>query len=480
MAAYGQTAGLRPYGDLPRPTTTRNLPPILDAHTALRKMARVRRILFIAEAVTLAHVARALVLARSLDGSRFDVHLAWDPRFNALLGETTHGFHALHSLPTAEFLRRLSCSAPTHDARTLRSYVREDVATIEDVKPDLIVGDFRLSLAVSAQLTGVPLITVANAYWSPYHRQTFVFPEYDYPLSRFVGQAVALRLFPVLRPLAFAAHAAPLNAVLREHGLHPIGHDIRTMYTCGDWTAYADIPQLVPTENPPPSHRYIGAILWSPSLPFPSWWHDLPADRPIVYVTLGSSGEGRALPRVLEALADAPLTVIASTAGRIQVRHAPANARIMDFVPGTEAARRSALVICNGGSPTTYQALAAGTPVLGLTSNNMDQHLNMAAVCRAGAGETLRAQDVSARSVSEMATRILHTADYAAAARRIASAHCEWEPTSQFARLVDDALGVGGGLDDGGTDGAGAWRSRPRSQIARDQPLAPGNGGPTG
>jgi UDP:flavonoid glycosyltransferase YjiC (YdhE family) len=241
------------------------------------------------------------------------------------------------------------------------------------------------------------------------------------------------------------------------------------MYTCGDWTAYADIPQLVPTENPPPSHRYIGAILWSPSLPFPTWWHDLPADQPIVYVTLGSSGEGRTLPRVLEALADAPVTVIASTAGRVQVRDAPANARIMEFLPGTEAARRSALVICNGGSPTTYQALAAGTPVLGLTSNNMDQHLNMAAVRRAGAGETLCARDASARRVSEMVRRMLRTADYAAAAGRIARAHREWEPTSQFGRLVDDVLGVGDGLDGGGIDGASAWRSHPNAQVARDR-----------
>jgi UDP:flavonoid glycosyltransferase YjiC (YdhE family) len=407
-------------------------------------MAPIRRILFVAEAVTLAHVARTFVLARSLRRNRFDVHLAWDARFNALLGEMTCPFHPLQSLPTEEFLRRLSRSLPMHDAGTLRSYVRDDLATIETVKPDLIVGDFRLSLAVSARIAGVPLVTVANAYWSPFRRETFVFPEYDYPLSRIVGQAVALRLFPVLRPLAFATHTAPLNAVLREHGLTPIGHDVRTMYTHGDLTAYADIPELVPTENLPPSHRYIGAVLWSPAVPFPPWWHELAADKPIVYVTLGSSGEAPLLPRVLEALADLPITVIASTAGRIATRNAPTNARIAEFLPGIEAARRAALVICNGGSPTTYQALAAGTPVLGLVSNNMDQHLNMAAVRRVGAGEVLRGRDVDCRCIRETALTILQTADYAAAAKVIADAHRKWDSTSRFARLVDDVLRDGG------------------------------------
>ena len=35
------------------------------------------RILFLAEAVTLAHVARAVALARSLDPDQYGVHLAW-------------------------------------------------------------------------------------------------------------------------------------------------------------------------------------------------------------------------------------------------------------------------------------------------------------------------------------------------------------------------------------------------------------------
>ena len=42
---------------------------------------RRRRILFVGEAVTLAHVARPFALARSLDAARYDVQFACDPRF---------------------------------------------------------------------------------------------------------------------------------------------------------------------------------------------------------------------------------------------------------------------------------------------------------------------------------------------------------------------------------------------------------------
>ena len=155
------------------------------------------------------------------------------------------------------------------------------------------MGDFRLSLAVSARKAGVKHIAVANAYWSPYGTQTFLFPEYEYPLSRLVGRSAARSVFRLLRPIGFAAHTRPLNVVCREHGLPGIGHDIRVMYTFGDFTAYADVPELVPLRNLPANHRYVGAVLWSPAVRKPEWWDRLPDDRPIVYVTPGSSGESR-------------------------------------------------------------------------------------------------------------------------------------------------------------------------------------------
>lgn len=68
----------------------------------------------------------------------------------------------------------------------------------------------------------------------------------------------------------------------------------------------------------------------------------------------------------LNALADLPVTVIAATAGRNHLKNVPANAFVADYLPGEAAAARSAVVLCNGGSPTTQQALAAGVPVIGL------------------------------------------------------------------------------------------------------------------
>jgi len=400
----------------------------------------VTRVLFIAEAVTLAHVARANALARTLDPTRYDVHAAWDPRFNELIGDLPFTFHPIRSLSSEQFLRRLARGMPMHDRKTLQRYVEDDLAVIRTVSPHVVVGDFRLSLAASARLAGVPHVAIANAYWSPFGKQTFVFPEYDYPLAGIVGARMATSIFQWLRPIGFAMHTRPLNAVLRAHGLPGIGGDIRTMYTFGDYTAYADIPGLALTYELPASHRYIGAVLWSPAVERPPWWDSLPDDRPVVYVTPGSSGEQQWLPVVLDALAGLPVTVIAATAGRIRIDRPPANARLSDFLPGTAAAARSSLVICNGGSPTTYQALAAGVPVLGLSGNNMDQHLNMDAVRRAGAGDILRARGVTAAAVHAAVRSLLGDSRSVEAARTLARAHGACRADERFPRLIEEIV----------------------------------------
>lgn len=375
-----------------------------------------RRILFVGEAVTLAHVSRPFVLAKSLDPAQYDVHLACDPRFNKLLGPLPFPHHAIRTIPSQRFLDALARGSPVYDTQTLREYVAADRGLLAELKPDLVVGDFRLSLSVGARLAGVPYATITNAYWSPYARQRWPLP--DLPMNRFLGVGLAKVLFRLVRPLAFATHCVPLNRVRRENGLPKLGADLRRIYTDADYVLYADVPELVPVYDAPPNHLYLGPVLWSPAVDRPPWWDDLPADRPIVYVTLGSSGRSDLLAMVLKALADLPVTVIAATAGRVKLGEVPSNAFVADYLPGEAAAARAAVVICNGGSPTTQQALAAGKPVIGL-AGNLDQHLNMSAVERADAGVLLRAAKTRETAVREAVSRVISQPSYSHAAARM-------------------------------------------------------------
>jgi UDP:flavonoid glycosyltransferase YjiC (YdhE family) len=396
-----------------------------------------RRVLFVGEAVTLAHVARPVALAQVLDPDLYDICLAVDPRYSQLLGSLTIPVRPIRSIPAEQFLAALARGAPLYSAETLRAYVKEDLQLLGAVAPDLVVGDFRLSLGISARLAKVPYVAISNAYWSPFARVRFPMPEL--PMVRYLGVTLARILFRVGRPVAFAMHTRPMNRVRREHGLPGLGYDLCRVYTDADYTLYADVPELVPVPRLPDNHEFIGPILWSPPVKPPDWWDQLPADRPVIYVTMGSSGASESLERVLSALRDLRVTVMAATAGRISPAQATGNALVADFLPGEAAAARAALVICNGGSPTTHQALAAGRPVLGIASN-MDQHLNMEAVQRAGAGELLRAGRADAFGIRSAVERILADPSYTAAAGRLARAFSHYHAPSRFQALIKRVL----------------------------------------
>lgn len=392
-------------------------------------------ILLVAEAVTLAHYGRIATLSRTLPTSDYHVIVAADPRYRALDEIPGTDFYPIWSVPSSQFSQALEQGRPLYDVKTLMRYVEEDLALIDAVKPDLIVGDFRLSLAVSAPLRKVPYASIVNAYWSPY--ADIAYPVPDLPVTRILGVRMAQKLFNAVRPMAFALHARPLNRVRRRYGLPPMGLDLRNVYTWGEYTLYADIPEVVPTSTLPERHRYLGPVLWSTHTPMPDWWSSVPQDKPIVFLTLGSSGQAYLLPMALIALSQLPVTVIAATAGKIVPSDAPANAYIANYLPMDIATQRAQLVICNGGSLTTYQALASGVPVIGLPTN-LDQYLNTSLIVRQGAGLLVRGGEASPEMIRMAVLSALNEPRFTQAAQRLRADMVRYPAEHRFRATIEE------------------------------------------
>lgn len=362
------------------------------------------RVLFVAEAVTLAHMARPAVLAAALPGDRYQYVFAASDRYLSLFPELALRHRPLWSISSGDFLNKLSKGKALYSREILTRYVEADLELIDAVLPDLIIGDFRLSLSISARLRQIPYGTVSNAYWTPY--ATGKVPVPTLPLTRALGPRLGQHLFDLARPAAFALHCRPLNAVRRHFGLPPLGHDLRSVYSDGDQVLVADMAEYFPLPNPPEHVHHIGPLTWAPSSALPDWWHDLDSSQPVVYVNLGSSGPAELLPRILEGLADMPVSVIAATAGQTGLQSVPSNVRVSEYLPGDIATETADLVICNGGSLTTYQAIVTGTPVLGICTN-LDQHLNMGYLARAGIGSSLRSETLGPKQLRETCSKLL-------------------------------------------------------------------------
>ena len=145
------------------------------------------------------------------------------------------------------------------------------------------------------------------------------------------------------------------------------------------------------------------------------------------------------LPRVFEALAELGLPAMVATAGRAQFSHLPSGIRTASYLPGTAAARRSQLVICNGGSLTGYQALAAGVPVVGIASN-LDQFLNMQALEKAGVGVTLRADRASVRAIRAAVAEVVRDQRKRECSARIGASVDEAIAPHKFAAFLQSTL----------------------------------------
>jgi len=193
----------------------------------------VKRILFIGEGVALAHVSRPLVLAKAAHSEGHEVVFATDERNRWALAGAPFELQPLDSITPAQFLSAISRGAPLFDYEALASYVEDDLALIERVRPDLVVGDLRLSLSVSARVARVPYVAIANAYWSPFLKREH-WPVPPLPRLRSVPLPVANALFRLIRPAAFGWHARPLDRVRRKYGLPSIGpRRAKNLHGCG-------------------------------------------------------------------------------------------------------------------------------------------------------------------------------------------------------------------------------------------------------
>jgi UDP:flavonoid glycosyltransferase YjiC (YdhE family) len=404
-----------------------------------------KRVLFFAEPVTLAHVARPIALARGLDTERFDVTVATGAAYRSWVEGERYAFRELYSVGSSSFLGAVASGRPVFPYVALERYVDDDLRHIRDVQPDVIIGDFRVSLAVSARLESVPYIAVSNAYWSPYADPQYNIPVH--PTSRLLGPSVATWIFRLVRPIVFAHHSLPMHRLRRRYDMPSLGFDLRRVFTEADLTLFADVPEIVPSHSTlRDRYLYVGPVTWSPEIEPPEVLRNDSDPRPLVYVTMGSSGNSAFLAEILKGLEHGEHRVAVATAGALPPSGLPPGIVFADFLPGDWICARASLVICNGGSPTSQQALMHGVPVLGIPAN-LDQLLNMYYLERFGAALSIRPERLTASVVRDACVRILRQPSYRARAQAAAEIFRRYDSKRAFAEVVTEATSRSGGGD---------------------------------
>jgi UDP:flavonoid glycosyltransferase YjiC (YdhE family) len=143
--------------------------------------------------------------------------------------------------------------------------------------------------------------------------------------------------------------------------------------------------------SPFPGTRRYREPAAAPRGALPAWWADTGA--PLVYVSFGTvlgrmSFAGEAYRAVIDAVTGLDARVLVTT-GRgfdpSRLRDVPGNMHVEAWVDQADVLGEAGLVVCHGGSGTTYGALAAGVPLV-VVPVFADQFANAPKVAQAGAG----------------------------------------------------------------------------------------------
>jgi len=383
------------------------------------------------------HTFPIIALGRGLRGRGHEVVVQTWKRWAGELEAEGLGFAAApeyHVFPTRE--------------RPLKPYeavARATVTTRElvaDLRPDVVVADIlTLAPALAAELEGVPWATLIP-HVDP--RPGPGFPPYSLG-ARLPRSAAGRWLWGRIEPIVdrgLELGRRELNETRRRLGLGPLAHVhggiSRALALVGTF------PQLeYPRATPEPNTSVVGPLQWEP----PTEDVALPAgdpSRPLVLVapSTAQDAEQRMLRAALEALADLPVRVLATTNRRPPARplDVPANAVLVDWLSYARTMPHADLVVCHAGHGTLVRALSSGCAVVACPAAG-DMNENAARLDWYGAGVRVPRRLLGPTTLRLAVERALDDPTMRARARSLQTWMAANDPAQRAAELVERLAG---------------------------------------
>ena len=328
---------------------------------------------------------------------------------------------------------RVFCRRAEHETEDLRR-------AIDDLRPDVLLVD----VAAWGALAAAEAWGGAWASWCPYplpvpSRDTPPFGPGFRPAHGVAGRLRDAVLGPILFGSLERIVTPRVNEVRGRVGVPPV-RGAADLFLAAPLLLYLTAePFEYPRSDWPANVRLVGPCDWDPPADPPAWLDEVEA--PIVLVTTSSEfqDDGRLVRCALEALAGEPVHVVATLpSGDPAAFDAPANARVLPFVPHGPILDRAACAITHGGMGATQKALARGVPVCAVPFGR-DQLEVARRVEVAGAGTRLTARRLSPARLRAAVQGAIRRAD---GARRVAEGYREAGGAVAAADAVDVLIGA--------------------------------------
>ena len=177
------------------------------------------KILFVAEAVTSAHLFRPLWMAQQLAKLGYEVHLATTQDHPILSGVESVNIHKLKNGITSEsFLKQIRKGQVPFDNDRVNFNLKQDFEILKNVEPDFVIDDFRITLSMATEKLNVPHITLNNISWSPYYKEKNPCVP-DIELIQKLGVGIGGFLFNTFKGVFERNVLKPFNRQRKQMGL---------------------------------------------------------------------------------------------------------------------------------------------------------------------------------------------------------------------------------------------------------------------
>ena len=400
------------------------------------------RILVLPDGNWLAHTSRPLEIARALRSDGAEVVFAGSGQYMRLPQELGFPVRDLHTIaPDHVMSRSRAGRVDFYDVASIDRCVEAELELYDQVRPDLVLGDFRLTAGTSCELASIPFASVLNALWTDYYSAPLRAPEH-LAVTRLIGRRLATRMLPWIKQAIIRFDCRPFRRYRRRRGLSE-PQNIWNVWR-GDLNLMVDIPEYGPTEDLPAEFHYVGPIVWEPEIDCPDWLERLDPSRPTIYFSMGSTGNPRFFDQAVELYGDSPFQCLMTTAGLTTLADVPENFFVVDYAPGSRLLEKSDLVVCHGGNGTIYQAMRQGVPIIGIPTMH-DQEFNLDRVEALGIGVHL--SELKYRLLSEHLTlavdEVLNAPSYKQNARRFQEILSGYDAGATSSRLIRQFLTEG-------------------------------------
>ena len=379
------------------------------------------------------HAFPAIALARELDRRGHEVLIeSWEEWKEAIEGA------GLRFQAAQEYMVFPPPGPETPQGKIMADAARALARLMEEFEPDLVVSDILTrASSLAAEVAGVPQATLVPHVYPVQEPGQPIYSLGFWPARTGIGRAAWRATMPVIEG-GLRQGRDELNLTRERLGLAPLDRLHGGLSEL--LTLVATFPQLEYPRRWPAHVKVTGPLFFeleADPVEIPE------GDEPLVVVAPSTAQDPECylLRAALTGLADSPVRVLATTnrhrpSEPIEV---PANTKLVEWLPYSQAMAAADLVISHGGHGTVARALQMGAPLLVCPAVG-DMGENGARVAWSGSGLSVPRRLVSPRRIRIAATRILADPSFRARAGEIAAWSRENDGAERAAEQIEAAV----------------------------------------